>query len=138
MCSYLLLNGLVDNDSIINYILVSASNGGQDQECTIQHHDHVVLNGDTLDALMQLFPELVDRVVDRVTVFSSSSAAQIDSLLKILQRSGRDLSMIYYFSFLKKLQNIFKCCALLFINSCLQEWRRPLADPVFYNFLDNK
>ena len=71
-----------------------------DQESgpVIQHHDHVVLNGDTLDALIKLFPELVNRVVDRVTVFSSTSPAQTDTLLKILQRLGRDISINYAYA----------------------------------------
>lgn len=55
----------------------------------IQHHAHVVLTGSMLDALRQSFPEMVDQIIGKVTVFSEASPLQTNRFLERLHSLGR-------------------------------------------------
>lgn len=57
----------------------------------IQHHAHVVLTGSMLDALLQSFPEMVDQIIGRVTVFAAASPLQTNRFLEKLHSLGRTI-----------------------------------------------
>ena len=58
---------------------------------SIQRYPHVVINGETLDALVHSFPELVDKIVGRVTVLASADNQQADRFLKRLSQIDRNI-----------------------------------------------
>jgi hypothetical protein len=52
---------------------------------------HVILDGASLDSLMESFPEMVDRIIQRVTVLCDVTAAQIDLFIEKWTQLGHSL-----------------------------------------------
>lgn len=75
------------------------SNSGVEDGTTlsIQRYAHVVLNGDTLDSVIQSFPELVDQIIGRVTVLASADVHQADRFLKRLREMGRNVCKLLFY-----------------------------------------
>lgn len=65
-------------------------------ENSIQRKAHVVLTGDMLDALLQSFPEMVDQIIGRVTVFASANALQTNRFLEKLNKLNRQIRKLLY------------------------------------------
>lgn len=94
--------------------------GGDEEEegLVIQRHAHVVLLGDTLDLLIQSFPEMVDQIVGRVTVLASADVHQTDRFLSRLQNIRRNICNMSYIILLS-----FQLVNYLFLKSDLQSGR---------------
>lgn len=60
-------------------------------ENDIHHHAHVVLTGNMLDALLQSFPEMVDQIIGRVTVFAEANPLQTNRFLERLHSLDRTI-----------------------------------------------
>lgn len=61
------------------------------EENSIPRKAHVVLTGDMLDALLESFPEMVDQIIGRVTVFASTDTLQTNRFLEKLNGLNRKM-----------------------------------------------
>jgi hypothetical protein len=78
--------------------LFSSGSGANRGEIGIQRQSHVALTGDMLDSLLESFPEMIDQIIGRVTVFASASAAQTNRFLQKLDGLNRTIRQLpFYF-----------------------------------------
>jgi hypothetical protein len=79
---------------VLFYIItspVSSGSGVNHEEIGIQRQTHVVLTGDMFDSLLESFPEMINQIIDRVTVFASANAAQTNRFLEKLDGLNRTI-----------------------------------------------
>ena len=81
-----------------------SGSGAHHGEIGIQRQSHVVLTGEMLDSLLESFPEMIDQIIGRVTVFASASSAQTNRFLQKLNGLNRTIRQLsYYFILWSKL-----------------------------------